>query len=432
MERLKYLIQNIKIMKRILIKILVISLFTVNAYAQKKMSLDDIFSIIQMNHPELKRYDAQIRSLNEAAKGAKSWAPPEFGAGFFMMPYNVALTKAMTTPMGTQNGMGSFMITASQMFPNKKEQNANALLMQTMSSVDKENKQFALNELYASAKENYNDWLVIEKKQSVLNDNEKLLYFMIQSAELRYKNNLGKLNAYYKAKAELGKIENQREVLRNEVKQKQTLLNTLMNRDKNEDFLIDTNYTIKNYNSIDSNYLIKARSDIKAIEQDIKINQLQLNLEKAKQLPQFGVQYDHMIGFGKSPWLFSLMATVKIPLAPWSSGAYKANVESLKWKAQSFEAQKQMILNQATGEAAGLLSSINSKKKQLQLFEGNIIPALKKNYQIMQLAYEQNTEDLFELFDAWQTLYLTQIEYLDQLQELLNLQVQMDKVLEMK
>jgi outer membrane protein TolC len=324
------------------------------------------------------------------------------------------------------------MITASQMFPNKKEQNANALLMQTMSSVDKENKQFALNELYASAKENYNDWLVIEKKQSVLNDNEKLLYFMIQSAELRYKNNLGKLNAYYKAKAELGKIENQREVLRNEVKQKQTLLNTLMNRDKNEDFLIDTNYTIKNYNSIDSNYLIKARSDIKAIEQDIKINQLQLNLEKAKQLPQFGVQYDHMIGFGKSPWLFSLMATVKIPLAPWSSGAYKANVESLKWKAQSFEAQKQMILNQATGEAAGLLSSINSKKKQLQLFEGNIIPALKKNYQIMQLAYEQNTEDLFELFDAWQTLYLTQIEYLDQLQELLNLQVQMDKTLEQK
>lgn len=432
MERLKYLIQNIKIMKRILIKILVISLFTVNAYAQKKMSLDDIFSIIQMNHPELKRYDAQIRSLNEAAKGAKSWSPPEFGAGFFMMPYNVALTKAMTTPMGTQNGMGSFMITASQMFPNKKEQNANALLMQTMSSVDKENKQFALNELYASAKENYNDWLVIEKKQSVLNDNEKLLSFMIQSAELRYKNNLGKLNAYYKAKAELGKIENQREVLRNEVKQKQTLLNTLMNRDKNEDFLIDTNYTIKNYNSIDSNYLIQARSDIKAIEQDIKINQLQLNLQKAKQLPQFGVQYDHMIGFGKSPWLFSLMATVKIPLAPWSSGAYKANVESLKWKAQSFEAQKQMILNQTTGEAAGLLSSINSKKKQLQLFEGNIIPALKKNYQIMQLAYEQNTEDLFELFDAWQTLYLTQIEYLDQLQELLNLQVQMDKTLEQK
>jgi outer membrane protein TolC len=68
----------------------------------------------------------------------------------------------------------------------------------------------------------------------------------------------------------------------------------------------------------------------------------------------------------------------------------------------------------------------------LQLFEGNIIPALKRNYQIMQLAYEQNTGELFELFDAWQTLNMTQLDYLDQLQELLNLQVQMDKILEQK
>lgn len=415
-------------MKRLLIKILVICLFAGNTYGQKEMSLDDIFSVIQKNHPEMKMYDAQVRSLDEAAKGAKSWMPLEFGTGFYMTPYNIGLTKAM----GAQNGMGSYMISASQMFPNKKEQNANASYMQALSTVNKENKNVALNELYAAAKKNYYDWLVIEKKQSVINDNEKLLNFMIQSTELRYKNNLGKLNAYYKAKAELGKIENQREELSNEVKQKQILLNTLMNRDKNEVFIIDTNYTLKNYHSIDSNYLIRARSDIKAVEQDLKVNQLQLNLEKAKQLPQFGIKYDHMIGFGKSPWQFSLMAMVKIPLAPWSSGSYKANVESLKWKAESLEAQKQTIINQVSGEVQGLLASINSKKKQLQLFEGNIIPALKKNYQTMQLAYEQNTGELFELFDAWQTLNMTQLDFLSQLQELLNLQVQMDKTLEQK
>ncbi len=73
----------------------------------------------------------------------------------------------------------------------------------------------------------------------------KLLNFMIESAELRYKNNLGKLNSYYKAKAALGKIENQREMLENEVKQHQINLNTLMNRDRSEQFTVDTNYTLK-------------------------------------------------------------------------------------------------------------------------------------------------------------------------------------------
>lgn len=415
-------------MQRILIKILVSCLFTVNAYGQQKMTLEDIFSIIQKNHPEMKMYDAQIRSLNEAAKGAKSWAPPEFGAGLWMTPYNFNRAKASAI----DKGRGSFMISVSQMFPNRKEQNANAEYLQALSSVNKENKQASLNDLFAEAKKNYYDWLVIKKKQTVLNDNEKLLNFIIQSTELRYKNNLGKLNSYYKAKAEIGKIENQREALNNLVEQKKIQLNTLMTQDKNEDFEIDTNFTIKNYTSTDTNYLIGARSDIKAVEQELKVNQLQLNLEKAKQLPQFGVQYSHMFSFGQNPWLYTLMATVKIPLAPWSAGSYKARIESLKWKEQSFEAQKQVIINEASGQAASLLSSINSKKKQLQLFEENIIPALKKNYQVMQLAYEQNTGELFELFDAWQTLNMTQLDYLDQLQQLLDLQVQMDKILEQK
>ncbi|MDP4284649.1 MAG: TolC family protein [Bacteroidota bacterium] len=398
------------------------------ANAQEVLKLNDIFSLIQKDHPEMKMYDAQIRSMDEASKGARSWMPPELGAGFFMTPYNLSMTKATST----QKGMGAFMVSASQMFPNKKEQNANEDYLQSLSTVNKENKQFSLFNLYADAKKNYFDWMIIEKKMAVLDNNEKLLKFMIESTELRYKNNLGKLNAYYKAKAALGKIEDQREVLDNQIKQKRIALNTLMNRDKNVDFMVDTNYTLKNYGAVDTSYLIEARSDIKAVEQNLKINQLQLNLEKSKQLPQFGIQYNHMFAFGQRPMQFSLMVMMKIPLAPWSAGSYKANIESLKWKEKGYEEQRESIINEASGEAVGLLSSINSKKRQLKLFEENIIPALQRNYQVMQLAYEQNTGELFELFDAWETLNMTQLDYLDQLQELLNLQVQMDKIMEQK
>jgi outer membrane protein TolC len=111
---------------------------------------------------------------------------------------------------------------------------------------------------------------------------------------------------------------------------------------------------------------------------------------------------------------------------------YKANIESLNWKAVSLNEQKQMILNEATGEQQSMLSAIESKKRQIDLYQKNIIPALQKNYQTMQLNYEQNTGELFELFDAWQTLTMTQMEYLDQLQDLLLMQVEMDKILEQK
>ena len=73
-----------------------------------------------------------------------------------------------------------------------------------------------------------------------------------------------------------------------------------------------------------------------------------------------------------------------------------------------------------------------TRQRRLKLFNENIIPALQKNYQTMQLGYEQNTEELFTLFDAWETLNMTQLEYLQQVQDLLMMQVQLEKILEIK
>ena len=129
---------------------------------------------------------------------------------------------------------------------------------------------------------------------------------------------------------------------------------------------------------------------------------------------------------------FSLMGMVKLPLARWSSKMNKANIESLKWKAEALQSQKLMMLNEYSGMAYGMRNEIDLKKKQLKLYEENIIPALKNNYKTMQLGYEQNTEELFMLFDAWETLYMTQLEYLNQVQQLLTNQAQLERILEIK
>jgi outer membrane protein TolC len=372
-------------------------------------------------------YDADIRADDEAAKGARSWEAPELSTGLWMTPYDPALWKRNTD--GT-NGMGQYMISAQQMIPNKKELDANEKYLRAVSAAGKESKQANLNELYAAAKMSYYTWLIAAKKLTVLDNNEKLLQFMIQSTEIRYKNNLGKLNAYYKAKAALGDIENRRIQLQNEITQQQVRLNTLMNMAAGSAFTIDTAYSIKNYSPADSSYFLNARSDIKAVQRNIDLAYLQQNLERTKLKPQFGVRYDHMFGFGGLPMQYSLMATVRLPMAAWSSKSSKAYIESLKWKEESLQQQKQVLINEATGQMQSLLAAIAGKKRQVELFEHNIIPALQKNYQVLQLAYEQNSGELFELLDAWQTLDMTQLEYWQQVQDLLTLQTEMDKTLQ--
>jgi outer membrane protein, heavy metal efflux system len=392
--------------------------------------LDDIISTIAQKHPSVKMFDAEVRADDEAAKGAWSWEAPEISTGLWMTPYNVGLWKknADGTP-----GMGQYMVGVEQMIPNKKAQQAKAAYLEAISSVNKENKNARLNELYAEAKRNYAEWQVTRKKLSILRQDKQLLQFMMQSAELRYKTGLGRINAYYKAKAALGSIENSELVLNNDILAKKTALNTLMNRDDTTDFDIDTAYIINDYsNYIFDSSTLNNRGDIKAVDQSIRITSLQQAAERMKLKPQFGIAYDHMFGFGGLPMQYSLMATVKLPIAKWASGESKANIESLGWKQVALDQQKKEMINALSGSARQLRNDIVLKKKQLKLYETNIIPALQNNYKFMQLGYEQNTEELFQLYDAWESLNMTQLDYLDQLQQLLLLQVDLEKILEIK
>jgi len=399
------------------------------------VKLESILDSIRAVHPVVKMYDYEIRSMDAAAKGARSWMPPEFSSGLWMVPYDPSRWKKMDDGMGgTKEGMGQYMIGGQQMFPNRKKLDADAKYMETMSSVEKEKKSAALNDLVNDAKQLYYEWLVLKKRQSILEQNEKLLDFMIKNAEIRYRNGLEKINAYYKAKAALGKIRNMRLMSDNEIREKRIRINALMNRNVMTDFEIDTSYVLNDYSAMafDSTLFYGNRSDLKAVDNEINLTYLKQETEKQGLRPQFGVRYEHMFGFGGLPMQYSVMGMLKLPMARWSSKMNRANMESLRLKATALQSQKEMMLNEYSGMAYGMRNELELKKKQLQQYDSSIVPALQNNYKIMQLGYEQNTEELFMLFDAWETLYMARIEQLELLVQALKLQVSIERLIEQK
>lgn len=411
--------------------LLVILATYASATAKGQTRLSSLLDSIDRNHPVSRMYEADIRSMDEAAKGARSWMPPEIGAGFFMTPYNPDYWKKMSD---MEPGMGNFMISLQQMFSNRKKLDADAAYMQSMSGAAREQKKSALNDLYAQAKNAYYEWGIIEKKKAVLNENEKVLEFMIKNAEIRYRNGLEKMSAYYKAKAALGNVQSMRMMYENEIRQRKIRINTLMNRYSEAELIIDTTIQLRDYSNLvpDSLLFIQNRSDLKAIDKEILTNRLKLESERRNLKPQFGIRFEHMFAFGAQPQQFTVMGMVRLPMVPWASRMSKANVESYRWQAEALNNQRQMILNEAKGMASGMRTEMETKKRQVRLYETNILPALRNNYKTMLLAYEQNTEELFMLFDAWETLNMMQIEYLDQLQALLNLQVELERILQIR
>ncbi len=391
------------------------------------LSLDAILKTIKNNNPQLKMYDADIQSMDAAAEGSKSWMAPQLSTGLFMAPYNTKMWKGDMM----SRGMGMYMIGVSQMFPNTSKLKADSDYMNAMSSVEKENKNYTLNQLNAIAKTNYYQGLVLDKKLKVANENLSLLKYMIKSMEIRYQYNMDKLPIYYKAKSQWSVVESMIVMLQNDSNQKRILLNTLMARDKNTPFEFDMNYELKEYTGVqkDTVSLAQNRSDLKSIEKTMALNQMKAAIEKAKLAPEFGIKYDHMIGLGQQPQQFSLMGMVTIPM-PWSTKMNRANIESLKIKNESLAWQKQMILNEATGMISGMNTELINLKKQYDIAEKSIIPALKRNYDTAVLAWQNNTGELFAVLDAWEALNMAQMESLDKLQSILTTQVAIEKQLE--
>ena len=409
--------------------IIALYLLVISVQAQKqKMSLNNILDSIRLRHPVVKMYDSEIRSMDEAAKGARSWMPPQIGFGQFMTPYNVNLWQKR----GEMQGMGSVMLSAEQMFPNKKKLDANEAYMNAMSATEKEMKEAKINDLVSNAKQLYFEWIILDKKLKVVKENEKLLEFMIRNAELRYKNGLDKISAYYKTKAALGNSKNMQLMYENDIREKRIRLNSLMNRDPMSSLEIDSAYQFNDYSDLlfDKDFFYQNRSDLKALDNEINKSQLKQELEKQSLKPEFGVKFDNAIGFGGQPMQYSAMVMVKLPMAKWSSKMNKANIESLKWKEDALQGQKEMMANEYSGMAYGMRNEFELNKNQLNLYELEIIPALQNNYRSMQTGYEQNTEELFMLYDAWEKLNMTQIEYFDILSKAFSMQVALDQLIQ--
>ena len=406
---------------------LLAAFFSGFSYAQV-LPLETVMNNIAANHPVVKMYNNEIRSMDEAAKGARSWMPPEIGAGPFMTPYNPALWRKM----GDANGMGSIAISVEQMIPNKKKLDADEAYMRAMSSVEKENLNADVNELLQDAKQLYYQWIVLQKRLSVVEENQKLLDFMIKNAEIRYKNGLEKIGAYYKAKAALGSAQNMELMYESDIREKRIRLNALMNRNPLDYFEVDTNYRLNDYSLMvfDSSLFYQNRSDLKALDREINLRYLKQETERQSLKPQFGGRFEHMVGFGGQPMQYSAMVMMKLPIVGWASRMNKANIESLRWQAEALRSQKEMMVNEYSGMAYGMRNELDLNKKQLALYEQNIIPALRNNYKTMQLGYEQNTEELFMLYDAWEKLNMTQLEYLNILEKALQTQVSLDRLIE--
>ncbi|MCC6411455.1 MAG: TolC family protein [Saprospiraceae bacterium] len=401
-----------------------ILLSALSSGGQTLLALDSILTRIETVHPRLKGTDARIRELDTYAKGAITMPAPQVGGGFWMTPYN---------PERWREGMGAFMVSAEQMFPNRNMQKAEQRYMYAMSGMETAERGVMRNMLFTEAKNAYYSWLVMEKKIAVLEESKKALRLLIESAEQRYLYNREKLGSIYKAQSELANVERMQAMYTGEIRKQRAMLNTLMQRDPLNELEIDTTgWRTTQIPILPDTSKIASRSDFRAIEQNLHIARLEQEWQRSKLKPEFGLSYDHMFSFGDTPWQFSLTGMVTVPIVPWANKDVKARIDGIDYRIAAFELQKADFVNQVWGNLTDRLLMMQTLQEQIDRYEFDIIPNQRKRYQSTLLAWEQNTDELFMALDAWLELNMSRLSQLDLLQQLLIARIDYEKELELR
>jgi outer membrane protein TolC len=328
---------------------------------------------------------------------------------------------------------GSIMLSVQQKFTNPSKLRSNQSYLNSKALIEKADETYTFNELRAIAKTAFYQWIVLEKKKKVLQENEEIIKLVLKISQVRYPYNQSKLGNIFKAEGRLSEVQNMILMNENEIAQKNILLNQLMNAPKEARYRIDTTNHYKDFvpEQSDTSTFAQSRSDIKKIDRTILSMRLNQQLEKAQSKPDFTISYNHMIPRGSGmPSQYMLLGMVSIPIAPWSSRMYKSNVQGMNGQIEAMKRERESVLNELQGMTASMVSDIKTLKQQISNYEKKIIPALRKNYETLMLAYQENREELYIVIDAYETIVMAQTQYLDTMTRYFETVANYEKLLE--
>jgi outer membrane protein, heavy metal efflux system len=409
---------------RLSIALILISIVPALDASAQVITLDSILAVVKERNPMLKSYSSRADAMNAYAKGAKSWMAPEIGGGLWMLPY-----KQVDDP----RDQGQIMLTVQQKFTNPAKLRANQGYMESKAAIEQASETYVFNELRAQVKTAYYQWMILERKKAVLKENEEIISLVLKIAQLRYPYNQSKLGNIYKAEGRLQEVHNMMLMNDNQIIQKNILLNQLMNVPNGIRYSIDTvSIPLQFIQAIaDTVTFAENRSDIRRIDKSIQSMKLNQVLENYQAKPDFNLSFNHMIArSNEMPNQFMLLGMISIPIAPWSSKMYKSNIKGLDKEIESMKNERVAILNELQSMTNSMVSEINTLSKQIENYEKRIVPALRKNYETLMLAYEENKEELPIVIDAWETLNMTQMQYLETVQKYYEMIVTYEKQIE--
>ncbi|RJP29570.1 MAG: TolC family protein [Candidatus Omnitrophota bacterium] len=392
-------------LKKLLI-IILLSIFILNhpVFAQGILSLGPLIEEARENNPGIlaakKRWEAALARVPQA----KSLQDPTIGIAFEKIPRGtLKLNKVMADDR---------MLSLQQFFPffgKLTLKGKIAMVESQMFAAEYKNKELEIINLLKNA---YYDLFMKQKEIELSRQSLRLLQNIANVAEAGYTVGGIPQEEVYKINSEIARLSTNIKNLDQEKSAKQTLINSLLNRDPEmplgdpdlkEDVLFD-----KDVRALYQATLLN-QPELVIFSYSIEKNKYSKSLAKRSFFPDFMASIvqrgitSGMLG----PW--DLMLAFNVPLWFWTKQRYE--IKEAIANLEEAEAAYKAMQNKAFSEVKDLAAKIEVSKNKITLNKTSLIPMLEASIESSLAAFNSGKGDFMMLLDSQRMLIETKMDY---------------------
>ena len=357
------------------------------------------------NNPEIQIFELKHQIAKEKVNEVNTLPNTQIGVGYFV------------SEPETRTGAQRFKVSAKQMLPSFGSITARENYKNSLADAVYEDIAIAKRKLVASISQSYYNLYALKEKQTVLDENIALLEtyetLALTSVEV------GKASAVDVLRLQMrqNELEQLKQVLEQDYLAEKTLLNKLLNREKNRTISIDNELTMPSENSLINSENLALHPEL------LKYNKLYESVEKSELLNQ--KESNLMVGFGldyiavserpnmnfsdNGKDIIMPMVSVSIPIF---STKYKSKSKQNELLLKELNFQKQYKLNRLETMLDKVVKKSNSARISYNTQAKNLKQA-KDTETILVKSYETGMIDFNDVLDIQELQLKFQINQIE-------------------
>lgn len=390
-------------------------------------SVDSLVNEAFRNNPQLKALEYRKKSAAFRAESASSYPAPTLGIEFSQIPagkYN-PFTDAISNSLSL-----------SQMFMLGGKVKAMSEVERKNELIEGDNYGIYRAALTGQIKMAYYNLWMLERKAEVQAETIKLLNDLAASVNVLYQVNRINQADLLTIKSEIASGETQLMILQKQMESERYKLNKLIGRELESDEV----HTVKEMN-IDSlalsqpaleDLLTKENPSIQKMNSMIEMNKAMAEANNKDRIPDLMVQAMimrmpqgmiltsktdlSMLAMGmpmeaETEYMYSIMASINLPFAPWASGKFKAKEEELYAGIRGIEYERaDMQREMLTGLKEAMVKK-NTAEESVRLYSERLIPLYRQALEAQVSSYQNGRANINTVIDSNRMLLMQQMNY---------------------